>query len=267
MKKELRKMNLHTVCQEARCPNLGECFKRGTATFLIMGDVCTRNCGFCAVKSGTPQPLDNREPKRVAEEIMKLELNHAVITSPSRDDIPDGGASFFALTVKEIKNANPNTTVEVLIPDFKGNSKAIKKVVDSGVDVLNHNVETVPRLYPSVRPSAFYEQSLEVIRKARKFKSNLLTKSGLMVGLGEKDCEIYSVMEDLRGVDCDILTIGQYLQPDKKHLKVERYVHPQLFKKYRRMGEDIGFKKVFSGPLVRSSYRADEVLKPVFNNI
>ncbi len=252
---------LHTVCEEAKCPNIGECFQQGTATFLIMGNICTRNCGFCAVKSGKPDPLDPDEPIRVAEEVKNLKLKHTVITSPSRDDLPHGGASFFAEVVKEIKERNPHTTVEVLIPDFKGDLDALKEVVDSGIDVLNHNVETVPRLYPVVRPEANYELSLNVLKEASLYAPSLALKSGLIVGLGEKKGEVLSVMIDLLKVNCNILTIGQYLCPSRKHLPVKRYVHPEEFREYKALGEGMGFDCIVSAPLVRSSYHAEEALR------
>lgn len=258
--RRLNSRNLNTVCEEAKCPNIGDCFKRGTATFLIMGDICTRSCVFCAVKKGEPHPLDPEEPLRVAEEVNNLGLNHVVITSPSRDDLPDRGASFYSKTVSEIKKRSPHTTVEVLVPDFKGSLDAIKEVVDSGIDVLNHNIETVPRLYPIVRPEANYEQSLNILKESSKYAPSLPLKSGLIVGLGEEKEEVISVMRDLLFVNCNILTIGQYLRPSKKLLPVMRYVHPGEFRDYKILGEEMGFDYVASAPLVRSSYHADEAL-------
>lgn len=260
LKKELHSHNLHTVCEEAKCPNIGECFRRGTATFLIMGDICTRNCGFCALKSGKPRSLDWDEPDRVALEVSNLSLKHAVITSPTRDDLKDGGASLYAETAYKIKMRNPETTVEFLIPDFRGDLDALKLVIDSGIDVLNHNVETVPRLYSEVRPEANYERSLNLLREASLYAQFLPTKSGLMLGLGEEKEEILTVMKDLLDVNCNILTIGQYLSPSKYSLPVKRYVHPEEFKEYKIIGEGMGFDYIASAPLVRSSYHADEAL-------
>ncbi len=260
LRNELHSRKLHTICEEAKCPNIGDCFARGTATFLIMGDTCTRNCRFCAVKNGIPKPLDWKEPERIAEEVRNLGLKHTVITSPSRDDLPDGGASFFAMTTKEIKRINPETTVEVLIPDFKGEIDALRKVIDSGIDVLSHNVETIPRLYPRVRPKALYSRSLNLLKEASTYSSSLPIKSGLMLGLGEKKEEVLDVMKDLRRVNCNILTIGQYLRPSGKELPVERYVPPEEFQEFKVLGEKMGFDFVASAPLVRSSYRAKEAL-------
>ncbi|MEA1912237.1 MAG: lipoyl synthase [candidate division WOR-3 bacterium] len=260
LRNELHSRKLHTICEEAKCPNIGDCFARGTATFLIMGDTCTRNCRFCAVKNGIPKPLDWKEPERIAEEVRNLGLKHTVITSPSRDDLPDGGASFFAMTTKEIKRINPETTVEVLIPDFKGEIDALRKVIDSGIDVLSHNVETIPRLYPRVRPKALYSRSLNLLKEASMYFPSLPIKSGLMLGLGEKKEEVLDVMEDLRRVNCNILTIGQYLRPSRKELPAERYVPPEEFQEFKVLGEKMGFDFVASAPLVRSSYRAKEAL-------
>ena len=260
LKKEFHSHNLHTVCEEAKCPNIGECFRKGTATFLIMGDICTRNCGFCALKSGKPRSLDWDEPDRVALEVSNLSLKHAVITSPTRDDLKDGGASFYAETAYKIKMRNPETTVEFLIPDFRGDLDALKLVIDSGIDVLNHNVETVPRLYSEVRPEANYERSLNLLREASLYAQSLPTKSGLMLGLGEEKEEILTVMKNLLDVNCNILTIGQYLSPSKYSLPVKRYVHPEEFKEYKIIGEGMGFDYIASAPLVRSSYYADEAL-------
>ena len=260
LKKELHSHNLHTVCEEAKCPNIGECFRRGTATFLIMGDICTRNCGFCALKSGKPRSLDWDEPDRVALEVSNLSLKHAVITSPTRDDLKDGGASFYAETAYRIKMRNPETTVEFLIPDFRGDLDALKLVIDSGIDILNHNVETVPRLYSEVRPEARYERSLNLLREASLYVQSLPTKSGLMLGLGEEKEEVLTVMKDLLDANCNILTIGQYLSPSKYSLPVKRYVHPEEFKEYKIIGEGMGFDYIASAPLVRSSYHADEAL-------
>jgi len=252
---------LHTVCQSAKCPNIGECFKRGTATFMIMGDICTRNCGFCGVKHGEPRPLDVDEPVRVAEAVRKLGLSFAVVTSVTRDDLPDGGASHYAATVHAIRELNPGCRIEVLIPDFQNNADAIACVVESKPDVINHNVETVPRLYPVVRPQANYRRSLDVLRRVKEMRPDAITKSGLMVGLGETTGEIEQVFHDLRDVGCDMLTVGQYLRPSKENIRVERYVHPDEFEELRKLALGMGFKNVASGPFVRSSYFADEQAK------
>jgi lipoic acid synthetase len=247
---------LHTVCEEARCPNISECWNRGTATFMILGDVCTRSCGFCAVKTGKPTWLDAEEPKRVADSVRQMKLRHAVITSVNRDELPDGGSMIFAETIHEIRKALPTCRVEVLIPDFKGSEENLLNVVRANPDILNHNTETVPRLYQVVRPQANYRQSLELLERAKKF--GMLTKSGLMVGLGETNEEVVEVMKDMRAVDLDILTIGQYLQPTKEHIPVDRFVHPDEFRMFHDKGLEMGFRVVESGPLVRSSYHADE---------
>ncbi len=245
---------LHTVCEEARCPNMGECWNAGTATFMILGDVCTRSCGFCAVKTGRPEYLDREEPGRVAEAIKTMGVRHAVITSVNRDELEDGGAEIFAETIRKARDLNPDLTVEVLIPDFRGDAGALRTVVDAGPDILNHNTETVPRLYPTVRPQAKYTRSLELLERAKGM--GMVTKSGVMVGLGETNDEIIEVMSDLRAVECDILTLGQYLQPTRMHLGVERYVHPDDFRMFKVRGLEMGFRHVESGPLVRSSYHA-----------
>ena len=247
---------LHTVCEEARCPNISECWNRGTATFMILGDVCTRSCGFCAVKTGKPTWLDKDEPRRVADSVRMMKLRHAVITSVNRDELPDGGSMIFAETILEIRKALPTCRVEVLIPDFKGDVENLLNVVRAKPDILNHNTETVPRLYQVVRPQANYRQSLEVLASAKKF--GMITKSGLMVGLGETNDEVLDVMKDMRDVDLDILTIGQYLQPTKEHIPVDRFVHPDEFRMFHDKGMAMGFRVVESGPLVRSSYHADE---------
>ena len=266
LKNILESKNLHTVCEEAKCPNIGECFGGGTATFLIMGNVCTRNCGFCSICKGIPEPLDESEPGRIARQIKKMKLKHAVLTSPSRDDIDDGGASFFADTAREIKKINPSTTVEILIPDFKGDINSLKKVLNSDIDILNHNVETVRRLYPRVRPEADYDRTLRILKKASDNSPGLPVKSGFMVGLGEKKEEVVELLKDLRATGCRILTVGQYLRPTLKHLPVDRYVHPDEFKKIENQAYDIGFDYVVSGPLVRSSYKAEEVLSALRSN-
>jgi len=250
---------LHTVCEEARCPNMGECWNAGTATFMILGDVCTRSCGFCAVKTGKPaEGLDWDEPYRVAEAVKMLGLRHAVITSVNRDERRDGGAPIFAETIREIRRRVPDCRVEVLIPDFKGDEEALNIVLDARPDVLNHNLETVPRLYSVVRPQANYRQSLELLDRSKK--RGFIAKTGVMVGIGEKPEEVVEVMKDIRAVDCDILTIGQYLQPTKEHLQIDRYVHPDEFQMYKEVGMTMGFKHVESGPLVRSSYHAERAL-------
>ena len=247
---------LHTVCQEARCPNIAECWERRTATLMILGDVCTRSCGFCAVKTGKPLFLDRDEPRRVGEAVKKMGLKHAVITSVNRDELADGGADIFAETIQQIRRQVPGCKVEVLIPDFKGDTKALKKIIDSGPDILNHNTETVPRLYQPVRPQGRYEWTLNVLQFAKQ--EGMVTKSGMMLGLGESIGEILKVMSDLRRVKVDILTLGQYLQPTKSHLPVDRFVHPDEFSMLKEEGMEMGFAHVESGPLVRSSYHADE---------
>ena len=245
---------LHTVCEEARCPNMGECWNSGTATFMILGDVCTRSCGFCAVTTGRPAGLDTDEPYRVAEAIRLMDVRHAVITSVNRDELPDGGAAIFAETIRQARKVNPSVRIEVLIPDFRGVRWALQLVIDERPDILNHNTETVPRLYLRVRPQAKYGRSLELIRRGHD--AGMVTKSGLMLGLGESAGEVLEVMRDLRGSGCDILTLGQYLRPSKDHLPVERYVPPAEFLEFRKEGLSMGFRHVESGPLVRSSYHA-----------
>src|SRR5829696_5798511 len=254
----MREQNLHTVCEEARCPNMGECWEAGTATFMILGDVCTRACGFCAVTSGRPgSPPDPGEPKRVAFSVAQLGLTHAVVTSVNRDDQPDGGAAIFADTIRWIRRLSPGTSVEVLIPDFLGNWEALDAVLVARPDILNHNTETVPRLYPRVRFKARYERTLEVLERAGMHAPRPVTKTGIMLGLGETREEVLEVMGDLRAVECDVLTIGQYLRPSAKHLPVARYVSPEEFDELRAAGMALGFKHVEAGPLVRSSYHAE----------
>jgi lipoic acid synthetase len=245
---------LHTVCEEARCPNMGECWDSGTATFMILGDVCTRSCGFCAVKTGRPHGLDTAEPLRVAEAIRIMGVRHAVITSVNRDELPDGGAEIFAETIRQTRRMTPSVRIEVLIPDFRGVSWALQRVIDARPDILNHNTETVPRLYQQVRPQAKYDRSLKLLGRAAS--AGMLTKSGIMVGLGERFDEVLAVMRDLRRQQCAILTVGQYLQPTKDHLPVHRYVAPEEFAAYKAEGFAMGFHHVESGPLVRSSYHA-----------
>jgi lipoyl synthase len=256
-------LSLHTVCQEAKCPNIFECWSSGTATFMIAGEVCTRRCGFCAVSKGVPVPLDAEEPWHVAQAVKKMNVKHAVITAVNRDDMEDGGAAHFGLTVQAVRAMNPTVKVEVLIPDFQGNEAALQIVLDAQPDVLNHNTETVPRLYRRVRPHAKYrEWTLNLLANAAKRRDaearGMLTKSGVMLGLGENDEEIVETMRDLRSVDCDILTLGQYLQPAEKRLPVEKYYTPEDFARFKEIGLEMGFRYVESGPLVRSSYHAHE---------
>jgi lipoic acid synthetase len=253
----MRGHSLHTVCEEAMCPNIGECWGRGTATFLLMGDTCTRSCGFCKIKTGRPALLDEDEPRRVAETVAMMGLQHAVLTSVNRDEQPDGGAHIFAASIRLIHELAPGCTVEVLIPDFQGNWDALQAVMDASPEILNHNTETVPRLYKRVRPQAKYPRSLELLRQARAMAPGGVTKTGVMVGLGEQWDEVLQVMDDLRTVEVDILTIGQYLQPSRFHLPIERYYTPFEFDQLRAEGMARGFRWVESGPLVRSSYHAD----------
>ncbi|HHN64100.1 MAG TPA: lipoyl synthase [Nitrospirae bacterium] len=255
----LRRHGLNTVCEEARCPNRGVCFSRPTATFLILGDRCTRNCGFCSVSSGTPQPLDTTEPERVARAAAEMKLRYVVITSVTRDDLPDGGARQFALTVRMIRSLSEEIKIEVLTPDFKGQKDALEIVLNERPDVFNHNVETVPRLYPVVRPQADYKRSLRVLEMAKEIKKRQITKSGLMVGLGETFQEVVDVLRDLRSHGCDMVTIGQYLRPGKDNIPVVEYVTPGLFDRYRDVAYEMGFSFVASGPLVRSSMNAEEM--------
>ncbi len=260
----LRRHGLNTVCEGALCPNQGECFGQGTATFLILGKTCTRNCTFCAIPSEErPPALDPEEPERVGRAAMELGLRHVVITSVTRDDLEDGGASHFAATVRALKKANPRTVVEVLVPDFQGSFAALEVVVDSRPDILNHNVETVPRLYPEVRPQAVYSRSLQLLKMVKEIDREEITKSGLMLGLGEEKDEVLRVMADLRGASCDLLTLGQYLRPSGRHHPVIRYVPPEEFEELRQQGEKMGFRAVFSAPLVRSSFHAGEVFEKV----
>jgi lipoic acid synthetase len=251
-------LSLHTVCQSARCPNMGECWEKGTATFMILGDVCTRSCGFCAVKTGRPTELDLQEPERVAEAIHTLNLRHCTITSVNRDELKDGGAEIFARTIAAVRERCPRTTIEVLTPDFKGDWDALKLVIDERPHIYNHNVETVERLHKRVRPQAKYERSLEVLRKAKEMNPGGLTKTGVMLGLGETPEEVIALMGDVAACGVDIFTIGQYLRPSFKHLPVERYYHPDEFAALKAEGERRGLRHVESGPLVRSSYHARE---------
>ena len=263
----MRRLSLVTVCEEARCPNIHECWARErTATFMLMGDICTRHCGFCAVGKGRPGSLDPEEPGRVAEAARELGLSHAVVTSVNRDDLPDGGAAHFAATIRAIREHNPSCTVEVLIPDFQGNWAALEIVLAAGPEILNHNVETVPRLYKRVRPDAVYSQSLELLSRARSYRDArtlpMRTKSGLMVGLGETVEELIAALSELHASGCDIATVGQYLQPYERRLPVERYYTPAEFDSIRERAEAMGFQRVESGPLVRSSYHARRAFAP-----
>ena len=261
MRKLTRGLKLHTICESARCPNRTECFAQGTATFMILGDICTRNCTFCAVKHGKPEAPDPEEPEHIVSAVKKLGLRYVVITSVTRDDLPDGGASQFAQIIKALRAYDSNILVEVLVPDFRGSLPAWQVVIDASPDVLNHNVETVPRLYLEVRPGANYQRSLELLRRAKL--NGLLTKSGLMLGLGENRQEIIEVMADLREAGCDLMTIGQYLQPSLKHHKVVRYVTPDEFAQYEVIARKMRFSGVASGPLVRSSFNATALFNEV----
>ena len=260
VKEILRDLALNTVCEEASCPNIGECFNAGTATFLIMGPACTRACPYCDIDfEKKPKALDPTEPTRLAEAVRRLKLNHVVITSVNRDDLPDGGASQFRHCIEAIRTVSPQTTIEVLIPDLCGNWEALEAILQAKPEVLNHNTETVPRLYRRVRPQGNYQRSLELLQRTRELAPSIYTKSGLMAGLGETDQEIREVMQDLRSVSCDILTIGQYLQPSQKHLNVDNFVTPAQFDAWREWGESLGFLQVVSSPLTRSSYHAEQV--------
>ena len=258
MNRLMHGLKLHTVCESAQCPNRTRCFTGGTATFMILGDICTRNCTFCAVDKGKPLPPDSEEPEHVVAAVKKLGLKYVVITSVTRDDLPDGGAAHFARTIEEIRGYDPSVMVEVLIPDFKGLLPPLHAVIDAQPTVLNHNVETVPRLYPEVRSKANYQQSIELLKQAKLLNNQLLTKSGFMLGLGETRQEVIELLADLRRANCDILTLGQYLQPSLRHHHVVRYVTPEEFEEYENIGQEMGFSSVFSGPLVRSSFHAAE---------
>jgi lipoic acid synthetase len=263
LKRELRALHLHTVCESARCPNIHECFHRGAATFLILGNLCTRGCGFCSVPKGSPArrefALDAAEPENVARMAASMKLRYVVITSVNRDDLADGGSEHFARTVAAVRAALPEVHIEVLTPDFCGDREAVARVLDAAPDVFNHNLETVERLYRRVRPQAGYRQSLDVLAFARRHRPEALTKSGLMVGLGETEAEVHQLLGDLRGAGVDVVTIGQYLQPTRRNLAVAEYVTPEQFERYRLHGLSLGFRMVFSGPLVRSSYMAEQV--------
>lgn len=267
VKEILRDLSLNTVCEEASCPNIGECFQAGTATFLIMGPACTRACPYCDIDfEKKPQALDPTEPQRLAEAVKRMSLNHVVITAVNRDDLADGGASQFVRCIEEIRAISPKTTIEVLIPDLCGNWQALGTILAAKPEVLNHNTETVPRLYRRVRPQGDYQRSLNLLQKTRELAPQIYTKSGIMAGLGETDAEVRQVMEDLRSVDCDILTIGQYLQPTPKHLEVKAFITPEQFAQWQIFGEEIGFLQVVSSPLTRSSYHAEQVQALMENN-
>lgn len=261
MEKMLRSLNLHTVCEGANCPNRGECFKNKTATFMILGNICTRNCRFCDVCKGAPTPVDPEEPENVATAADKLGLKHTVVTSVTRDDLPDGGAAHFAETIRALKKRMPSSTVEVLIPDFQGSNDALQTVIDARPEIINHNIETVPSLYNTVRPMAKYDRSLELLQRVKQLTTGIYSKTGIMVGLGETKDEVLQVMDDLIGVGCELLTIGQYLQPSKDHLPIKEYITPEQFKEYKQIGLEKGFKYIASGPFVRSSYNAIEGMK------
>lgn len=255
-KKILNEFNLNTVCQSARCPNIFDCFSKKIATFLILGNRCTRNCGFCSIEKGQPEIIDGDEPDKIAEAVFRLGLKHIVITSVTRDDLNDGGSAQFVQTIEAIrKRNNTNLTIEVLVPDFKGNKIDIKRIVDANPDIFGHNIETVPRLYKRIRPEADYRRSLNVLKFAKEINSDLITKSGLMLGLGETGEEVISVMKDLRSANCDMLAIGQYLRPSLKQAEVREFISPGKFIKYKEVGYSLGFKNVQSGPFVRSSYQ------------
>lgn len=258
LKHMMRDLNLHTVCEEAHCPNMGECWEHGTATFMILGDVCTRNCAYCAVSHGRPPVYDIEEPSRVAQAIAELNLRHAVITSVDRDDLPDFGSYIFAETIRQIRQRRPECSIEVLVPDFQGDEAAIRAVLDARPDIYNHNTETVPRLYKKARPGGRYERLLEIFRMAKRYAPDIPTKTGMILGLGETNEEVVEVMKDLRSVNVDILTLGQYLRPSDGHIALDRYVTPEEFRELYHTGMSLGFRHVESSPLVRSSYHAWE---------
>jgi lipoic acid synthetase len=260
MKSLLRNANLYTICEEAKCPNIAECFGSGTAVFLILGDICTRNCKYCNVKHGTPHSLNPNEPKNIAESVKELGLRYVVITSVTRDDIEDGGADVFYNTVNEIKKQNKNCKIEVLIPDFKGKTESLKKVIDAKPDVINHNIEVVQELFTEIRPEGNYEISLGLLRNIKSINKNVKTKSGFMIGIGENMDQIIKTMKDLRQVNVDFLTIGQYLQPTREHAEIKKYYTPMEFDEFRKIALNMGFKHVESGPLVRSSYHAERAI-------
>ena len=254
----MREHNLHTICEEARCPNVGECWEYGTATFLILGDTCTRACAYCAVTSGRPAPLDWSEPLRVAQAVKTLGLSYAVVTSPNRDDLSDGGAELFARTIQRIKAKSPECKVEVLVPDFMGSWEALKTVLNAEPDVLNHNIESVTRLFPRVRPKGRYDRSIELLAEVKQLSTGIVTKSGIILGMGETKDEVLETMEDLREAEVEVLTLGQYLRPTEKHMSVDRFWRPEEFAELKVEGKRMGFTHVESGPLVRSSYHAHE---------
>ena len=258
LKRLMRGQQLHTVCEEAHCPNIGECWERGTATFMILGDICTRRCHYCAVTTGRPQGVDLQEPARLAETVRELGLRYCVITSVNRDDLPDGGAFIFAACINRIRAQSPDCKVEVLIPDFAGSPDALARVMAARPNVLNHNIESPRRLFPRVRPKGNYQRSLDLLAQAKALTPDAVTKSGIIVGMGETTDELVATMADLRAVDCDLLTIGQYLRPSAKHIAIDRFYHPDEFAELARIGQEMGFKHVAAGPLVRSSYHADE---------
>jgi lipoic acid synthetase len=257
------RLSLNTVCTEAHCPNISECFRKRSATFMIMGRNCTRNCRFCAVSKGTLDPLDPEEPENVARAAKEMGLRHVVITSVTRDDLPDGGAAHFADTVRAVKAALPGASVEVLIPDFQGAAESLDKVLAVRPEVLGHNIETVPSLYSTVRPQADYQRSIDVLKYMKEKAPDLLTKTGIMVGLGETEAELKAVMQDLVDIGCDIMTIGQYLRPSKEHIEIVEYVTPETFVRYKKLGEEMGIRFIASGPLVRSSYKAAEAVEAI----
>lgn len=260
MKKILRKSNLNTICEEAKCPNITECFGNRTAVFLIMGDICTRYCKYCNVRHGIPKKLDKNEPGNIAESVKSLGLKYVVITSVTRDDLEDGGSSFFYQTVNEIRKLSKHCKIEVLIPDFNGDNDSLKNVIKAKPDVINHNIEVCERLFPYIRPEGDYKQSLSILRGIKKYDSSIKSKSGFMIGLGEKKIEIFKTIEDLGEIDIDFLTIGQYLQPSINHVEIKKYYSPLEFSVFGKFAEDLGFKHVESGPLVRSSYHADRAI-------
>lgn len=263
IKQQLRKTKLHTICEEAKCPNLSECFQKGTATFLILGDTCTRNCRYCNVKNGIPDTLNPNEARDVAESVEKLGLSHVVITSVTRDDLEDGGASIFADVIIAVQKKTPTCSIEVLIPDFQGNQQSLQAVLSAKPDVLNHNIEVVKELFPSVRPKGDYQQSIDVLKQCKRYDTEMITKSGFMIGLGESKDQISQLLQDLKQADVDILTIGQYLQPTKKHVLIQKYYTPQEFNELSILAKNMGFSHIEAGPLVRSSYNAEYALEQV----
>lgn len=257
----MNKLGLKTVCNEAGCPNLGECYKNQTATFMILGNICTRNCRFCKVETGHVEPIDPAEPSHLAEAVKTLGLKHVVITSVTRDDLPDGGAGHFARTIRTVKLLNPEVTIEVLIPDFQGNHASLDLVVEAEPDVINHNIETVRKFYSEVRPEADYDRSIALLSYVKQKAPSILTKTGMMVGLGETEADVLEVMDDCRKSGCDIFTIGQYLRPSEKHIEVKDYVSLETFSRFKKLGEEMGFSYIASEPLVRSSYQAEKALR------